>query len=263
MEYNDDLNLRGEKNFLRLSGNGSLDSLTSGVKDAFHLGRGIGLGLFLSKFYEQLWFTKVFLGLRCDLESLPPIQPAKFPMVMRPQDEGNLKIFDCELEKVKGSEYLYVFQRRQMCKAGVRTLFTALGPDESPAYVQWLIRPCDQTRLQAHQPNRFPILAEDEALLEGAYTFLAYRRTGVMVDGMAQLLRVAQAEGLRAVYTYVEVGNVGSLRGCAKTGFHLDHLFCSSRRLGYRRNHVIPPDEKTRWEWESAISPGSAGRTVL
>ncbi len=60
--------------------------------------------------------------------------------------------------------------------------------------------------------NQFPNLAPDDWLVEGAYTFVAYRRLGAMGDGMHQLVMAARDAGARRVITYVSEAGVASLR---------------------------------------------------
>ena len=133
--------------------------------------RGAGLRVFLRKALEQTWWTKLFFGLRCDCDSLPPIRRAKIEITMKPWDSKTFPGFVEELQQVEGSDYVEVFLRQSLCDAGVETLHAALAPDGSPAYVQWLVTPDKQHLLHAHHPDRYPTLKSDEVLLEGAYTF--------------------------------------------------------------------------------------------
>ena len=216
--------------------------------------RGAGLRVFLRKAMEQTWWTKLFFGLRCDLDSLPPIRRSKIEIAMKPWDSTTFRSFAEELKQVKGPDYVEVFLRQALWEAGVQTLHVAVGPDGSPAYLQWLITPDKQHLVHAHQPGRYPTLQSDEVLLEGAYTFCCYRRTGAMGDGMAQLLRIARAQGARKAFTYVAADNIPSLRGCANVGFVLDHVRMNTRHLGLRSSIVLPADNQARHVWSVAVS---------
>jgi hypothetical protein len=200
---------------------------------------------------EQLWYTKVFLGLRCDLHALPEVRPAKVELRMEPRAPGDGAAFEGERGRVRGEDYLEVLFRLGLCEDGVTTLYVA-GPDHDPIYAQWLVRPHDQGLMHAHAPGRYDPLAPGEVLLEGAYTFNAYRRMGAMADGMAQLLRIARDEGAHTAITYVSDDNVASLRGCAAVGFVADHVRRSSRRLGVRRSLPLALDDRSREAWLAA-----------
>lgn len=213
--------------------------------------RHAGYATTLGVLGEQVWWTKLFLGLRCDLENLPRIRPARVPIHMEEESPQTFEGFEEELRTTRGLDYIELLLRRGMCEAGVRTLYAARS-ESRPVYAQWLVRAADQDLIHAHAPGRYDRLASDEALLEGAYTFLAFRRMGAMGDGMAQLLRIAAAEGARSAITYVGQENLASLRGCANVGFDLDHMRVSVRRLGHRRSFAQPPDEHAHEAWAAA-----------
>lgn len=200
---------------------------------------------------EQLWYTKVFLGLRCDLGDLPEVRAAKVEMPMRARAPGDGRDFEAELEHARGGDYLEVLLRLGLCDDGVKTLYVADAGGE-PIYAQWLVREDDQDLMHAHAPGRYDRLAPGEVLLEGAYTFADFRRMGAMADGMAQLLRIARDEGTDSAITFVTVDNVASLRGCAAVGFMPDHIRRSSRRFGVRRSLAEPLDARSRELWDSA-----------
>ncbi len=206
---------------------------------------------------ERVWGTRVYFGLRCDLERLPPRRPAALPLIMTPRDCATFDGLDQELSRTSGAEYLEVLLRVWLCEADIRELFVADGPDGQPAYCQWLVTQPDQWRLHEHAPGHWPVLHADEVLVEGAYTFLGYRRRGALADGMWQLLARARAEGARAAITYVADDNRASLRGCAGVGFELDHVRRNDRRLGFRRSALLPIDATARQRWESATEARS------
>jgi hypothetical protein len=202
---------------------------------------------------EQVWWTKTFLGLRCDLARLPPVRTAKVPITMEPTSTSLFRGFDQELTRSRGTDYVELLLRKDLCDSGVQELYVAYS-DAKPAYAQWLIRAKDEDLLHRHAPGRFNHLAPDEVLVEGAFTFAAFRRMGAMVDGMAQLLQIAAQEGASSALTYVAIDNVPSLRGCANVGFDLDHVRVSVRRLGRRSTFTHDPDAAANVAWETATA---------
>jgi hypothetical protein len=224
-------------------------NLLSPLQAPRHLQR-IGAGLVGRTLVEQVWYTKLFLGLRCELESLPSVRSAKVEVRMEPRSTETFRGFEQERSRARGVDYLELLLRIGLCEAGVQTLYAA-EQDGAPVYAQWLVRAADQDRMHRHAPGRYPRLEPDEALLEGAYTFQDFRRMGVMADGMAQLLRIAAEEEARAVITYVAADNVPSLRGCAAVGFVADHTRESIRRVGLRRSPAQPLDDRTRELWRA------------
>src|SRR5438132_6860617 len=77
----------------------------------------------LKKAIEQTWWRRMFVGLRCDLASLPPIHPAKFNIAMTPRDCSGFSGFLDELRRVRGLDSVDVLRRHLMCEADVQTLY--------------------------------------------------------------------------------------------------------------------------------------------
>src|SRR5438105_12364459 len=63
---------------------------------------GVGPRTVLKKAVEQTWWRRMFVGLRCDLTSLPPVSPAKFEIAMPPCDGPSFSGFLDELKRVRG-----------------------------------------------------------------------------------------------------------------------------------------------------------------
>ncbi len=93
----------------------------------------------------------------------------------------------------------------------------------------------------------------DEALIEAAYTFSAYRGKGLMGEGMGQLLLKAREAGAQRVWTYVALDNVASLRGCARVGFVPDHLRRNWRRLGSTHTEFLPLSLEAMALWDQSV----------
>jgi hypothetical protein len=116
---------------------------------------------------EQLYGTRAYLALRCDLERLPSRRPAAIPLHMTPRDCRTSAVFEDEASRARGTDYLEVMLRRGWCQAGIEQPFVADGPDGRPAYCQWLLRERDQWRMQEYSPGRYPVLRPEEVMLEG------------------------------------------------------------------------------------------------
>lgn len=213
----------------------------------------VGLGLSLETLLHQLLSTRRFLGLRCGLEQVRTPREPKVEVTMTPVTDG-FEGFRQELRGARGTTWLELYVRQRMLENGVHKLYLAVGEAGQPIFAEWLVRPDDLPTLDRVSPGRYPRLAEDEALIEGAYTFLRYRRMGVMAAAMAQLLEAARRAGARSVLTYVAEDNVPSLRGCARVGFALDHLRVNRHRLGRCSSVPMPPDARSREAWETATA---------
>jgi RimJ/RimL family protein N-acetyltransferase len=202
---------------------------------------------------RRLWDSETHLVLRCELAGIPPVPPAQVPIAMVETDVSTFRGFELELTRAQGSDAHDTRARMRACEDGVESLYVA-HVDGEPAYCQWLVRRRQQPAIQRHSPRTYRPLGEGEVLLEGAYTFTAFRGKKAMAAGMVQLLHIARDEGATAAITYVAADNVPSLRGCARVGFALDGQRIKTVRLGRRRVHEVAADDTARAAWQAATT---------
>jgi len=86
-------------------------------------------------------------------------------------------------------------------------------------------------KIRAIFGTRFPALASNEMLLEGAFTFEAWRGKGIMACAMAQITDQAPSYGAKNVITFVGEGNIPSLKGCNRCGFEPNSRRTDTLRL--------------------------------
>lgn len=171
---------------------------------------------------------------------------------------GADQVFAAELQRLESDESGEVAQRARLCAAGVEGLHVAFADDGRPIYAQWLITAAEQDGMHAALPDLYPHLGEREVLLEGAYTFVDFRRLGAMGDGMHQLLELGRDGGAARALTYVTAEYAPSIKGCVGVGFQLDHLRLDQRRLGRRltRFRDLDTAECDAWvERTTALKP--------
>jgi hypothetical protein len=195
---------------------------------------------------NRAWSRHSSLGLRADLAELPERHVAKVDATMRPVDASTFDGF--------AGDDVELLQRRLLCEGGVRTLYVARSDAGEPIYAQWLVLPGDQDALRLATGGLYPELEPTEALIEGAYTFPAFRGLAVMADCMWQLFAAARDAGATSMLTYVSPDNVPSLRGCARAGFGLDHVRVEHRRAGRTSIERVAPDDAARTAWANATA---------
>jgi|SRR5450759_2806101 len=182
------------------------------------------------------------LGLRRDLSQPFECPAAKVAITVRPLQghEGRL----LATAQVSGPESYEQLSRFQLFESGLGTCYAATASDGRICYVQWLVGPQENDKLDAQFHGTFPLLAADEALLEGAYTFPEFRGMRVMPRAMAQIAEHGGEVGARYVNTYCAIDNEASIKGCRRAGFEpfsirrerlrLLHSTCSFELLGSR-----------------------------
>jgi hypothetical protein len=207
---------------------------------------------------ERAWSEHRAFGLVCDLTDIPPVRAPKIEVSMEPRDPREFRGFLEELERVTGDDYVEVDTRTRFCDAGMAGLHVAEDPQGRPIYAQWLIDSDNQDGLHRATHGQFPHLGPDEALVEGAYTFVGYRSLGALAEGARQLLVNAAEKGATRCYTYVSMGNTPALRGVNHAGFDVDHVRVTTFRAGRRRIEMRPPQPEEWAVWEAATAPRAA-----
>jgi GNAT superfamily N-acetyltransferase len=159
-------------------------------------------------------------GLRRDVTVPFPAPDAAIPLTVRPLQPGDVStLFGTGNRDLSGEALRERTIRQRMVEANLATCYVAVTADGQPCYVQWLIGPRENEKIRAIFGDRFPPLAADEMLLEGAFTLEEWRGKGIMAAAMARIAERAVAEGARWVITFVGAGNIPSLKGCKKAGF--------------------------------------------
>jgi ribosomal protein S18 acetylase RimI-like enzyme len=166
-----------------------------------------------------VWDNAVALGLAYDLGAPVTARVPRVEVEVRPIEDADVPIFTTL--PPAGSPRVEALTRtsaRHLIESGLQTCYvgvTAAGP----VYMQFLVT-ADQNRLlQAVFAGLFPPLAEDEALLEFAYTLQEHRALPVMPAVMLRLIEIAAERDLRRVVTYVHVNNPSFMRFFMRLGF--------------------------------------------
>lgn len=198
------------------------DTILGWVSRARDLG-----SLVLSRNYRKVWWALSYrlnsestsLGLRRDLRVPFTAPEAKIPLSVRPLVSGDdLSSLDYE-PGLAGDEAFWRLAQRRLLRSGLRTCYVAVAPDGKVCYMQWLILAGENDRLRRVFGNLYPVLGRDEALLEGAYTPVAYRGKGIMGAAMAQVAERAAELGTRWLITFCDEVNEASVKGCIRAGF--------------------------------------------
>jgi GNAT superfamily N-acetyltransferase len=189
----------------------------------------------------------ISIGLRRDL-SIPFTGPkAKIPLTVRPlAPTDDLSALD-PAPGLSPDEAFWRMGQRRLLGSGLRTCYVAIAPDGKFCYMQWVIPASENQRVRAFFGNLYPVLAPDEALLEGAYTPEPYRGKGIMGAAMAEVAEQAAQHGARWVITFVDQQNEASFKGCIKAGFS-PYLRRHAKFRWFRRQVAFTPIQSTGTE---------------
>jgi hypothetical protein len=168
---------------------------------------------------------------------------ATIDISVRPIAERDLpKLLDASGAELSNEERWLLASRKRLVEAGFGTCFVAVTTQDEPCYTQWLFGQHDNDDLQSYFSGNFPLLAAGEALLESAFTPVAFRGKRIMPAAMARIAERAADLGARWVLTFVGVDNVPSLKGCAGAGFH-PYARCTQEWRLFRCRTIVRPVE--------------------
>ena len=183
------------------------------------------------------------LGMRRDL-TVPFSGPqAKIPISVRPlSPTDDLSALE-SAPGISADEAFWRLAQRRLLASGLQTCYVAVSADGRVSYMQWLIPASENARVRSVFGNLYPVLAPDEALLEGAYTPDAFRGKGIMGAAMSEVAERARDYGARWVITFVDAGNEPSIKGSMRAGFQTYLKRHEKFRFFYRQVSFepIPP----------------------
>ena len=163
----------------------------------------------LTELTNRLYSNDASYILRRDLaRPLVPRPTAKIPVRIRAMEPDDIAEIVAERPR-----------RLPALSANIPTCYVATTDDGSICYMQWLIQADQQDRLRPYFKGHLAGYRSDTVLLEFAYTFERFRGQGIMGAAMAAIAEQGLSTGARWAITYVNVGNLASLKGCANAGF--------------------------------------------
>jgi hypothetical protein len=177
--------------------------------------------------------------LRRDLDRALASPPARTPITVRPATAADRERVSALLSQLSGYDRS---TRERFLELGIGTCYVAVNEDAEVCYVQWLVG-AEHNHLLARYTN-LPTLHHHEALLENAFTPVAFRGHGIMAAAMAQIATRGIELGARWTLTVVREDNLPSIKGCIRAGFEPYMLKLDGWRL--LRHEIrytgLPPD---------------------
>jgi RimJ/RimL family protein N-acetyltransferase len=128
---------------------------------------------------------------------------------------------------------------RHLLESGLATCYVGVTED-GPVYMQFLVTADQNKRLAEVYGGLFPPLADDEGLLEFAFSLQQHRARPVMPSVLLQLIEIAREQGLRRVVMYVHANSPSLIRFYLRVGFVPFAVRVEKSRLFRRRVEFRP-----------------------
>jgi hypothetical protein len=122
-------------------------------------------------------------------------------------------------------------RRHVMSTIGADRCRVADGAKGQPAFMQYLFTAQDNDDLQSHFSGLFPLLAQDEAMVEFLYVTPDERTPGFVVSCLVQVAEEARQRGAMSVISFIDPGNKGALFVNHLAGFQAHAVRRQKRRL--------------------------------
>jgi hypothetical protein len=217
-------------------------------------------GLILKVLRQKVYSGSNFFCLRRDLTESFVAPTAKISLTVRPIQKGEAEnLFDATVPGLSAAEVIDRTGRMELFQTGIPLCYVAIDQNGDPCYAQWLMSSVDNERIQKYFRGTFPVLAPDQALLEGAFTPESHRGKGIMPRAMALIAEGARNLGARYVITFVAEENIPSLKGCKRAGFVPYMLRKTKWRLLRPRVTFLPLPQRQPYSREDEGVSSKAG----
>lgn len=176
-------------------------------------------------------------GLARDLDVPFEAPDAKVPVTIRTlRDDDVPKLLDMNAEQMAPRGPYVRMHRLRFIDEGLGTCWVAARvEDDEPCYMQWLMSADENDHIQRYFGGIFPVLDDDQALLEYAFTPERFQGQGIMPAAMARIAEHAADFGARRVITFVDHQNAAALKGCHRAGFH-EYVVRTDHWRAFRRS---------------------------
>ena len=181
----------GELSRLKLAGTTIGGIMSNIVHKIQILIRMIGHGdfrLIFKEFSRRFYSNDYSYCLSRNLETDFAPRKARIPIKVRRLTEKDIPLILRQNGSPISAETLKERSQRQLIHdAGIKQCYVAVDENDQPCYMQWLIGPDENQKVQSLFKGGFPVLDKKECLLEGAYTHEAFRGKGIMPEAMSKI----------------------------------------------------------------------------
>lgn len=164
--------------------------------------------------------SRVSIGLRRDLSVAVDPPSARIPVRLRDfQPDDFRDLFPAGDDAAAEGERADVAWRLRAVAYGTLPSRCYVLVDENsgrPCHIQWLTGPGYGDAIR--RSGALPELADDEAMLENAYTPAGFRGLGIMSAAVHLIAERAKASGKRQVLAFVDADNIASLKAVERAG---------------------------------------------
>ena len=199
--------------------------------------------LIIGEFRNRAFSTSRFIGFQRDPHTPLEIPDVDLKLNIRPFQETDYETLFDFTHQTLPHEIKYRLVGIAWLMSGIKTCYVIETEDKVPCHLQWMVGPEENNRLSQFTGGGLPRIGDSEVLLENAFTTEAYRRRGVEVWTVKQLLEKAAAAGTRRAILFVRDTNTVTQKIVRRLGF-VPYLNKTDRRFLFFRKITFQPISK-------------------
>ena len=146
--------------------------------------------------------------------------------------------------------------------SGIKTCYVTETEEKIPCHLQWMIGPEENSRLSRFTGGGLPHMSDNEVILENAFTTEAYRRKGIEMWTVKQLLEKAVVCGAGRVILFVRDTNTVTRKIVRRLGF-VPYLKKTDRRILFFRKITFQAHIKRKLTSERLLRKNALTLVVL
>lgn len=166
----------------------------------------------------------------------------RFNQAIKIREDLSLEIADSKgWEKVLDNIHFYQMKERRAILARYKFFqkgfsgccFFGKNAQGEVVSMQWLISPKCNSMIKEKMFRLWPILKDNEVIIENLYIFPKFRNAGTFSTVNYLILKIAEEEGCSKCNTFIRKDNIKSLNGFLNLGFKIQKLYTERKFLGH------------------------------
>ena len=188
---------------------------------------------------SRLLSTSRFIGFQRDPHAPVEIPDVDLKLNIRPIQKSDYAELLNFTHQTSRHEIKYRLVGKAWLMSGIRTCYVTETEEKTPCHLQWMIGPEENDRLAQFTGGGLPRMRDNDVILENAFTIEAYRRRGIEMWTVKQLLEMAVARGAERAILFIRDTNTVTQKIVQRLGFEpylekMDRRFFANRKIPFQ-----------------------------
>lgn len=199
--------------------------------------------LIIDELWHRFFSTSRFIGFQRDPHLPLEIPDVDLKLNMRPIQKSDYQELLDFNHQTSPHDIKYRLVEKAWLMSGIKTCYVTETEEKIPCHLQWMIGPEENSRLLRFTGGGLPHMSDNDIILENAFTTEAYRRKGIEMWTVKQLLEKAAVCGAARVILFVRDTNTVTRKIVRRLGF-VPYLEKTDRRILFFRKTTFQPISK-------------------